>query len=128
MVVFERCDPKQRAALGLKCKTDAEIEDWLKFKYFLVRENGKAFVQHKFEDERIDDASRMIWYPISSLNRLDNVRLITRSDMQLSDNIFNMGDLMNEEKKGYMAHRKPSRELPYLNNFHNSITYEMSND
>ncbi len=48
--------------------------------------------------------------------------------MLLNDSIINMGSLQTEKAFGYLTKRDPSRELPYLNNFHNSITYEMSLD
>ena len=44
MIVFEKCDPNERKKKGLKCKTEAEIDDWLLFKYILVLENGIEFV------------------------------------------------------------------------------------
>ena len=38
MVVFEKCD------LGpSKCKSDADIDEWLKQKYIVVLENNKVF-------------------------------------------------------------------------------------
>ncbi len=87
MVVFDRCDAEKRAKIGLKCKSETEIDEWLRFKYIIVRENTKQFVQHKFEDERIDETSKITWYPISAVNRIDYVRMITRSEMQLNDGI-----------------------------------------
>jgi hypothetical protein len=41
MVVFETCDPEERAKKGLICKSKAEIDKWLEFKYFYVLENEK---------------------------------------------------------------------------------------
>jgi len=29
MVVFEKCDRQERYKKGLRCKTDAEIDEWL---------------------------------------------------------------------------------------------------
>ena len=49
MVVFDRCDSEKRAKIGLKCKSETEIDEWLRFKYIIVRENTRQFVQHKFE-------------------------------------------------------------------------------
>lgn len=128
MIVFERCNPERRAALGLTCKTEAEINEWLIAKYFIVRENNRAFVQHKFGEERINDKSQLKWYPISNVSRVDVVRMITRSDMLLNDSIMNIGSLQTEKNFGYKVNTIPSRDLPYQNNFHNAITYEMSLD
>ena len=41
MVIFEKCNPQARAKKGLRCKTDAEIDQWLEFKYLFVIENGR---------------------------------------------------------------------------------------
>ena len=87
MVVFDRCDSEKRAKFGLKCKSDTEIDEWLRFKYIIVRENSRQFVQHKFQNERLDDSSRITWYPISAINRIDVVKMITRSEIQLNDGI-----------------------------------------
>jgi hypothetical protein len=70
-----------------------------------VRENGRQFVQHKFEAERIDNTSILTWYPISDKTRVDVVRKITRSDMQLFDDIVNFGEILGESSTGYMAKR-----------------------
>ena len=43
MVVFEKCDPTQRS-----CKSEEEIEKWMRFKYILILLNEKLFIQHEF--------------------------------------------------------------------------------
>jgi len=125
MIVFEKCDPQKRALEGLKCKSAAEIDEWLEFKYFLVLENGRQFVQHKFGEERIDESSQLSWYPISTTTRTDVVRMITRNDMQLKDSPFSFGTSTDQEE-GYAIEQVPGREIPYKNQFWNSITYEVS--
>ena len=43
MVVFEKCDAKKLAP-GLKCKSEAEIAQWMEFKYIVVLENEAKFI------------------------------------------------------------------------------------
>ena len=43
MVVFEKCDAKKLSP-GLKCKSEAEIEQWMQFKYIVVMENEAKFI------------------------------------------------------------------------------------
>ena len=76
----------------------------MEFKYFFVLENEKQFVQYKFEDDRLDRTSKTAWFPISAKNRIDYVRMITRSDMKLNDDWFaNIGDVFVEEEIGFVA-------------------------
>ena len=46
MVVFEKCDSKAKPNY---CKSDEEINKWLQFKYIVLLENEKKFIQHEFE-------------------------------------------------------------------------------
>jgi len=93
MVIFEKCNPQARAKKGLRCKTDAEIDQWLEFKYLFVLENGRQFVQHKFGPARIDESAKHSWYPISSKTRADVVRMIKRNDMALYDHAINFAEV-----------------------------------
>jgi hypothetical protein len=56
VIVFEKCDPKKRP-LGQICKTEAEIEKWMAFKFIVTLENRKKFIQYKFKEERIEERS-----------------------------------------------------------------------
>ena len=49
MIVFEKCDKKVEKV----CKSDAEINEWLAFKYIILLENEKRFIQHEFGDSRV---------------------------------------------------------------------------
>lgn len=45
VAAFEQCDPTKSLIL---CKIDAEIEEWLEFKYLLGVYNSKQFVSDQF--------------------------------------------------------------------------------
>lgn len=64
MVVFEKCDIEKRPP-GAKCKTEAQIEEWMAFKYIFTLENEIKFVQHYFDDKRIDKRSRARQYALN---------------------------------------------------------------
>ena len=56
MIVFSTCNQtmETKAKTGVVCKTKTEINDWMRFKYFITLTNEKKFIQHKFgRDERI---------------------------------------------------------------------------
>ena len=50
MIVFERCDKSKRT-----CKTDTEIDEWLKFKYIATLENERKFIEYAFKEKRIKE-------------------------------------------------------------------------
>lgn len=73
-------------------------------KYFFVFENDRQFLQHKFgRNDRMDKSSKVYWYPLSSQTRLDYVRMITRSDVDLSDGFAGLGDFFREHETGFVA-------------------------
>lgn len=39
MIIFEKCDPTKRI-----CKSEAEIEQWMSFKYIFLLKNEKKFI------------------------------------------------------------------------------------
>jgi len=41
MVVFERCSPLKNK---VKCKTDAQIDEWMQSKYIIMISNQKNFI------------------------------------------------------------------------------------
>ena len=86
MIVFEKCDSE---VLGRACKSDSEINDWLRFKYIVALENERFFVQDEFNEDRIKGISHLSWYSLTPLGqRSDYVRLINLSDVVLSDDIY----------------------------------------
>ena len=52
MIVFEKCDISKLAP-GQRCKTEAEIEKWMAFKYIVILENESKFISHKFDERRL---------------------------------------------------------------------------
>ena len=88
MIVFEKCNSE---ILGRSCKTDIEIDEWLKFKYIVVLENERFFVQDKFDAERMSGISHLSWYSLTLLGqRSDYVRMINLSDVVLNDFIYDL--------------------------------------
>ena len=71
MVVFEKCNRTVTT-----CKDDTAIHDWMDEKYIIHVENVKRFIQHDFEEDRIELASVLHWHPLSADVRTDTVNLI----------------------------------------------------
>ena len=125
MLVFEKCD---NSTSLIPCKSEAEIKEWMTFKYILTIVNQAKFVQHKFDSERVDRAASTHWQALSPDDRMDYVFEVSRSSIDFNDNYFNVGGLMTEEDEGFFVTRKPNRQMPYKNSFKNAVTFEMSLD
>lgn len=93
MITFDRCQPSDSQTT---CKSDAEIDAWLKGKYITTLENEKKFIAHKFEDERVDPSSTTKWYSISPFTRIDYVRELTRTSMEFSDSLIDLGSFTTD--------------------------------
>lgn len=71
MIVFEKCNNNTAT---VQCKSSEEINEWLQFKYLLVLENEKRFVQDGFFENRIRRESSTKWYALSPDIRTDYVK------------------------------------------------------
>ena len=89
MVVFEKCDRTKRS-----CKSEAEIEKWMTFKYIYTLENHKKFVSYKFGEDAIEEQSYGNWYSLNYKLRSDFPNIVKRSAIKLSDHVFGIGDLL----------------------------------
>ena len=49
MIAFVKCDNDLRD----DCKTEEQIDEWMKFKYMFVLENSRRFIPHQFSSDRI---------------------------------------------------------------------------
>ena len=67
----------------------------------MTLENEKKFISHKFESSRIDEKSTLRWYLASYKSRVDFVKKITRADIDLSDQAFNVAGLRDEDETAY---------------------------
>ena len=78
------------------------MKAWFDYKYIALVVNEARFIQHKFGEERIEKKSKLTWHALNYNIRTDVVKLITRSELQLGDSIYNVAGLMNERENVYM--------------------------
>lgn len=123
MVAFEVCN---RTDPGLKCKSDEEIKEWMKTKYILILMNERKFVQHKFEDEKILQHSFFKWYSLTPGARTDYINFVVRSLVELSDYIWNIGNLDAVKVDGFHFEKQPNRVISNQSLIQTAITFEMS--
>ena len=82
MVIFEKCN---NATSAVTCKSEAEIEEFLQFKYLIAIWNQKQFIQDAFGHERVLKNSKTNWFPFTPLTRSDYVMHVQRTHMHFSD-------------------------------------------
>ena len=87
MVVFERCDDEVRST----CKTKEEVEEWMRFKYIVTYDNDKKFIQDTFNDNTITSSAELHWFSLVYESRVDYVRQITRTSINLDDSMMSLG-------------------------------------
>ena len=58
--------------------------------------------------------------------RTDYVNMYTRTNVEMNDHWFTLGGYFADQEKGFYSEAKPSRAMPYKNQFQNAITYEVS--
>ena len=83
MLVFEKCN---NSTSLIPCKSEAEIKEWMAFKYILTVVNQAKFVQHKFDSERVDRAASTHWHALNPVDRMDYVFEVTRTSIDFNDN------------------------------------------
>ena len=49
-----------------------------------------------------------------------------RLSIDMQDDYFSVPGLAIEDELGFVSTKEPARELPYANDFHNTVTLEMS--
>ena len=123
MIVFDKCSNETSE---VTCKSDAEINEWMQYKYILVYLNQKKFVQHKFDSERLQMKADTVWLALNEKTRTDYVFTVQRTAMELSDNYFSFQNFFTDIMEGFTVERSGRREMGYKNRYQNSITFEMS--
>lgn len=100
MVVFERC--VGNTSEGLPCKSPAEIEEWMRFKYIFTLENEVKFVQHLIDAESMVKQSVASWYSLVSVLRVDSVKMLKRISVNLQDEVYSVGELLANTDTGFV--------------------------
>ena len=85
----------------------------MKFKFFAIFTNEKAFRSHEFGDKSINMFAQIKWFPINTFSRSDYVLQIFRSKIELHDELIDMGSLTMKFDDGMVIERLPSREMAY---------------
>ena len=78
-VSFVKCDP----ALRDTCKSDQEIEDFMKRLFLLTYTNSIRFDQTDYHTKRAIPEARLMWHPIRSSQRAEQVYEILNSELRL---------------------------------------------
>ena len=77
MVVFDRCDSTKRT-----CKSEMEIDKWLEFKYIILLQNERQYLQTIDNPQgRVKEHSIMSQHAVSSTERTDWPRMVTITEV-----------------------------------------------
>lgn len=129
MVVFEKCDDRPKSEFAesesasegnetkVKCKSEAEIDEWMKQKYLLVQQNEKKYSHHADDfSERLQKHSIISQHPLSVDVRVDSPRLVSFSEVRFTQIPF--GIALDQEFELIFSYIEDStRLLPYDNMF-----------
>jgi hypothetical protein len=63
-------------------------------KYIVILQNQAKFIQHRFTSSKIEREASLKVYPLSPEQRTDFVNVISRTELNLSDSIWNIGGLL----------------------------------
>ena len=114
MVVLEKCDNKTST---ITCKSNAEIDAFLEFKYILLLQNERKFIQYQFGEGSINRVATLKWYGVNANSRSDFVLRFQRTIIGREDSIFSVAGLDSVSEEGFYSTDGATRELPYVNNY-----------
>ena len=114
MVVLEKCDNKTST---ITCKSNAEIDAFLEFKYILLLQNERKFIQYEFGEGSINRVASLKWYGVNPNSRSDFVLKFQRTIIGLADSLFSVAGLDSVSEQGFYSTDAATRELPYVNNY-----------
>ena len=63
-IAFEKCD-REKNPIGF-CATEEEITDFLKRKFIMIIQNQFRFQTSEYDEDRIVQESKLVWFPITS--------------------------------------------------------------
>ena len=97
MIQFEKCNPSTSA---VSCKSETQIQDWLRDKYILTFKNQRRFDVEEFQkNHKIVEESRTNWIPINVDVKEEIALKVSRTELDLQDEIFQWGDMTIENIK-----------------------------
>ena len=120
VIAFDLCNTETS---DVQCEKREEIEQWMARKYFMVLTNHSRFITHEFHEKRMQNRSKLFWYPLSHRIKVDSVMMIQRTSQELNDGYINLSSLNREYEKGFNIDRLQNRDMPYNNTLQNAVTY-----
>ena len=95
-------------------------------KYVIVQENVKNFETDNFNDDKINKNSKFEWFPLTTQQRTNVVKMVTRSELKLYDYQVSIFDFFVDKDITFKAETTESRLNSYQQHMWMVITYEMS--
>lgn len=127
MLLFEKCKPKEGS--DVICKSEAEINSWLKRKFIVTMTNQRRFLLEKFTEGKIVEEARTEWIPFNSQLREEKVYKISISNLELQDRIWQWGGWTKENVEIIFGiNHSTTRPYEFPDSVHCQITFELNLD
>ena len=128
---FEKCDRSKRST----CRSDDEISDWLKQKFFLIYHNKERFQNNQYKNsnddpnaKRVLKESRIDWVKLSgNLNlRQEITNKIKLTDVLMQDfRLIHLDEWTQDDTRMFSPYQMSSRPYEFDDNVHLSVSYEL---
>ena len=109
-LAFVMCN---QATSSVPCKSAEEIKRWMSKKYIIMLLNEKQFIKHKFEDQSMQNESRIYWQTLTPRNPTEFVIQIFRTYVDRQDGYIGANFLEREELQGFEFKLGVNREINY---------------
>ena len=118
MIEFSKCDPEERST----CKSEHEIEEFLKRKFIAIVSNQRRFVQELDIVSAVDSVkttiiseAKLIWIPLDSRYRRDEAYVIKVTELSLNDKLLRFSNFFEEEESIFTIEKKETRPYEFNN-------------
>ena len=119
-----KCDSTQRTT----CKSDEEIDEWLKKKYILVYENQWDYNVNTYgREKRLMPVSRFDFITIDPYHKKQDIREVRIEDVTFHDSLLQIGSLTSDSAKFFSITDGKSRPIWEREDLY-MVRYEMSLD
>ena len=130
VLALELCDQEKRTKEGdpRRCKSDEEINRWLRGKYLVLYHNSRRFRVEEYGEGKIVEESRTRYIPLNSQLREDYVYKVQLTDLQLQDARFSISAFTQDDKRVFGINQVDRRPWDYEDRIVLAVTIEMDLD
>jgi len=80
------------------CKSEEEINIWLRRKFVLIAINTERFSTKDFDESKLNKEIRLEWLQINTQQREEQVYKVQMTDLSLQDTYYQFSALTEDER------------------------------